>query len=93
MDDGGLGVEHAAGWIGEGLSRLNAVLAGEIELADWGREDWGAQFSADEVTVYSMYDESVSRALNTPVFRLALIAWRDFIQQVPNEGDRVEIAI
>ena len=93
MDDGGLGRQHVATWIGEGLARIDSVVAGEIESSEWGCEDWGARFSPDEATVYSLHDESCARTLSTSGLRQILLAWVKFIRRVPQAGEQVAIAI
>src|SRR3954452_15420767 len=47
MDTGGLSLEFNVSWIGEAISRLDAVLCGALASFDWDREDWGARFARD----------------------------------------------
>jgi hypothetical protein len=79
-DDGGLGLDHASSWIREGIARVDAVLSGSRSSNCWDRETWGAEFSPLVSTVYSLLDENCRESLPTPVFRLVLERWLEFLE-------------
>ncbi|PXA92393.1 hypothetical protein DMC47_23745 [Nostoc sp. 3335mG] len=93
MDDGGLGINHAIEWSDEGVSRLDAVLAGDIMTEEWDREDWGSQFTRQITTIYSMHIEGCSQRVETASFRNILSTWREFIAAGPKVGASINIDV
>lgn len=93
MDDGGLRLQHSVSWIGEGIAKIDAVASGEIAEWDWGRETWGATLTSGKAVIYFLLDEDYNEAIDLPALRLALVAWREFIQSVPDINAKREIEI
>jgi hypothetical protein len=92
MDDGGLSLESATAWVDEGLSKIDAVIAGKVLSDDWDREEWGAYFALDRAVIYSLCDETCSETLPTPAFFRCLQLWRSFLGSEQTSGSIVTIA-
>lgn len=81
MDDGGLDRSTSLAWLREGITRVDAVLAGDSKArTDWDREDWGAALMQSETSVYSLHDEQCAEKIPTPKFRRALAEWVNFVE-------------
>lgn len=88
-DDGGLGYLNSISWLNEGLKRIDEVRNGKHDSLDWEREDWGAKFTASQVTIYSLYEPTYSTSLPLDIFQKALLGWRDFLSEGPRKEKQV----
>lgn len=93
MDDGGLPYLETVPWICEGISKIDAVLRGEISSYSWDREAWGVSISAGEAKIYSLHDEDYFEVTSAQEIRKALDSWRAFIQSTPTVGDKKSIEL
>ncbi|PMS17003.1 hypothetical protein C0Z18_21280 [Trinickia dabaoshanensis] len=93
MDDGGQGYLGTVPWIDEGIAKVDAVLGGEITEGNWDRDDWGAKLKSDEAVIYSLNDEDYKEVIDLTVLRRALVAWREFVQSVPDTNIKKEVEI
>lgn len=93
MDDGGTGYLNSVPWLDEGIAMTDAVMKGAVGAGDWDRETWGAELKPDEVKIYSLYQEDYAETVALPIFRGALLAWRDFILSAPDAGTITEVEI
>jgi hypothetical protein len=93
MDDGGTGYLNSVPWIDEGIAMTDAVMKGAVVAGDWDRETWGATLKPDEVKIYSLYQEDYTETVALPIFRRALLAWRDFILSAPDASTIIEVEI
>jgi hypothetical protein len=93
MDDGGLPYLQAVPWIHEGISKIDAVLRGEVSSYSWDREAWGVLITADEAKIYSLLDENYCEVISAQEIKDALESWREFIQSEPTSEDRIVIEL
>jgi len=83
-DDGGQHYDRTLSWINEGVAKVDAVMNAELPTGHWDRDAWGAKLKYDEVVIYSLYDEGYTEVLTPSRFRRALVAWREFLQSMPD---------
>jgi hypothetical protein len=88
MDDGGLPYLQTVPWIYEGISKIDAVLRGEVDSYRWDREAWGVLITAGEAIIYSLLDEDYFEVISAQEIKSALESWGEFIQSEPTLGDR-----
>jgi hypothetical protein len=93
LDDGGCGHAHSIHWLDEGLEKIDSVSSGESSSVNWDRETWGATLKRDEVTIYSLHDESCFQQFSLRQFHTAIVAWESFIQKAPSleSAEQIEI--
>ncbi|CUI08767.1 hypothetical protein BN2497_12311 [Janthinobacterium sp. CG23_2] len=56
------------------------------EVADWCRDAWGVELINGQAKIYSLHDENYCELLDINLFEIALLAWKDFIQSIPDAG-------
>ena len=93
LDDSGLSYAHVIDWLDDGLKRIDSVTSGESRSVDWDRETWGANLTRNEVTIYSLHDESYFQKFSLKQFHTALVAWKSFLQKTPSleSAEQLEI--
>jgi len=90
-DDGGNFYFYSVSWAEEGLRKLSLLEKNEIERFQYVRDAWGADFSSENVKIYSLYDDDFSMMIPLKLMKLILLRWREFLQMKPCIETSLEI--
>lgn len=92
-DDGGQRFFETVSWLDEGMNRVKSVRKARVTHADWSRDAWGVELTMNHAKIYSLHDEDYFEILNIESFEIALLKWRNFIQEESKIGATLELQI
>lgn len=92
-DDGGLGVTNSTEWLETRLKRISSIVTGESKSLDWNRETFGSTLTSQDVTIYSLHDDSNFEKFGLKQFQLALTEWKTFLELQPSAESSKQIEI
>ncbi|TDO98873.1 hypothetical protein [Marinomonas balearica] len=93
MDSGGIPYLDTVEWLDVLVTKIKSIEAKVLERFEWSRESWSAIFEADNVTIYSLYDESCRINVPFTIFKSIFISWRSFLLSKPEAENKVVIAV